>query len=838
VVPAAPAAAAELPVSGTLDLGAGADLTLEGVRSGDAAGWAVADVGDVNGDGRSDVAIAAPTADPRDRENAGSVYVVFGGVFSADRFGLGALGAQGFRIDGAAAGDRLGTAVEGGGDIDGDGKDDVLVGAPGTGADERPGAAYVVAGRGTSTPVDLAGAGGVWRIEGAGRGDQAGTSLAAGDVDGDAVNDVIVGASHADHPERRDAGAGFVVFTRRPLADVRLAELGDRGFRIDGPQPGALAGLSAAASPDLDTDDRAEVVLGAPQAGEAAQGGSDQPNGEGAGRRPGAAFVVRGATATDTVDLAALGERGVTIRGQGGEAAGLSVGTVPDLTGDGLPEIGVGAPQADRNGRIDSGSLHVVAGRASGEVELAAPGAGTVRVDGALIGDAAGAEVGSAGDVDGDGRQDLLLTAPFADPLARRDAGAAYVVFASSLREDVDLNGLGARGVRLAGAFADDFVRSATATGDFEGDGGSDVVVGELDGLGRRPAIERPGGAHLVSLVALPPVEPQPPDPGAEEEVALDSCRAADAIQFVVDDSGSMVGSDEDDLRVEAIELLLGKPRNDGRIVGATQYGQDAEAVFPPQPVYAEGPRANVRDLRALLDQEIGADDGGTDLNAAFAALGEEHPDADARILITDGGHSGIEPYASAHRGGPPTYVIGIGVGRRGAAGQRLTAIARDTGGRYYARVRADRLHRVLNQIDSRMNCDLDLDAFTDVITTDDDELEAEEILLEPGISSVDVTVSWPEEEDELEPDDLVLEDEEGDVVDEIDGALLGQAIRNPGIVRDGDVTIRGEQGRTFFTLRLSGPLGRRLVPGVRARTLRGGRARVTVQVAESRRRR
>src|SRR4051812_44796948 len=93
--------AATVPPSGTLDLSTGADAALAGEGNGDFAGWAVAPAGDVNGDGHQDLLVAAPKADPNGRQDAGTVYVVFG-----PRQGLpdklAQLGSRGFRIDGAA----------------------------------------------------------------------------------------------------------------------------------------------------------------------------------------------------------------------------------------------------------------------------------------------------------------------------------------------------------------------------------------------------------------------------------------------------------------------------------------------------------------------------------------------------------------------------------------------------------------------------------------------------------------------------------------------------------------------------------------------------------------
>ena len=156
-------------------------------------GAAIADAGDVNGDGASDAVVGAPGGGAHGRARSGTAYVVYGRG-ATDPVGLPTDAAGGFRIDGAARGDRLGTAVAGAGDADGDGHADVVVGAPGASPLGRPaaGAAYLVLGG----PLDLA-LPGATAVRLAGSAETAGTgrSVAGGtDVDGDGRPDVLVGA--------------------------------------------------------------------------------------------------------------------------------------------------------------------------------------------------------------------------------------------------------------------------------------------------------------------------------------------------------------------------------------------------------------------------------------------------------------------------------------------------------------------------------------------------------------------------------------------------------------------------------------------------------------------
>jgi FG-GAP repeat/FG-GAP-like repeat len=146
---AAPAAAAR-----TIDVRERASLVLVGEKRSDVAGASVAAAGDVNGDGHADVIVGAPLADPLGRQDAGSAYVIFGPA-PRGRLELGALGRRGFRIDAPAppswpiANFRVAAA----GDVNGDGRADVLV--------STRGGSFVVFGKRDEAPVDLAAIGSV-----------------------------------------------------------------------------------------------------------------------------------------------------------------------------------------------------------------------------------------------------------------------------------------------------------------------------------------------------------------------------------------------------------------------------------------------------------------------------------------------------------------------------------------------------------------------------------------------------------------------------------------------------------------------------------------------------
>ncbi len=372
------------------------------------------------------------------------------------------------RIDGATASDRAGASVAGAGDVNGDGLGDLLIGAP-----ERAfgaGAAYVVFGRESPANVDLGALGrDAFRISGAAADDRAGGVVAgAGDVNGDGLADVLIGAELADNNGRSGSGSAYVVFGQRAAVNVDLANLGDGGFRIDGAAAGDDAGASVAGAGDLNADGLADLLVGA--------NGAD-PNGEASG----SAYVVFGRRTSTNVDLAALGTGGFRMDGGlSGDFAGSAVAAGGDANADGRPDVLVGAFGADNNGRSSSGSAYVVFGQqVPVNVELSALGRGGFRVDGAAFGDSAGIAVASAGDLNADGRPDILVGASRTGNNGRLISGSAYVVFGQQAPTNVDLAALGGSGVRIDGAAFGDFAGGSVASGgDVDGDGLIDTLVG------------------------------------------------------------------------------------------------------------------------------------------------------------------------------------------------------------------------------------------------------------------------------------------------------------------------------------------------------------------------
>jgi hypothetical protein len=183
--------------------------------------------------------------------------------------------------------------------------------------------------------------------------------------------------------------------------------------------------------------------------------------------------------------------------------------------------------------------------------------------------------------------------------------------------------------------------------------------------------------------------------------VAAAACTPKSNLEAIIDDSGSMFISDQTKLRVAAMDLLIDTQGNEKRTLGAVEFGTDATPLFGPGLI-----GQNAAAYKAAMAAAIQADGGGTDYNAAFAAAASHNPQATARIFLTDGEHTAVDPYANGHRGGPPTYVLGLGAGLPGGPSDTLLAqIASETGGLYRRADDATQMQAAMFDLNSAIAC-------------------------------------------------------------------------------------------------------------------------------------
>jgi hypothetical protein len=393
-----------------------------------------------------------------------------------------ARGIGGFAIDGEAEGDESGEPVRAAGDVNGDGLADVIVGAPGrfTMEPDRPGRAYVVFGKADTALVPLAdvsqGIGG-FVMDGEAVGDRAGYAASgAGDVNGDGLSDVVVGAWGVDQ-NGTNSGRTYVVFGKTDTDPVALAEVaqGIGGFAVDGEAEGDFSGVSVSGAGDTNGDGLADLILGA--------SGATSTGLEQTGR----AYVVFGKAGTARVALADVvqGIGGFVMDGEAeGDYAGFRVSRAGDVNGDELVDLVVAATGDDQNG-INSGRTYVVLGKTDPEnVALAdvAQGIGGFAMDGEARANRAGTSVDGAGDINGDGLDDVLVgkreVGMFGEAIL---PGRTYVVLGKTDTESVQLADLapGIGGFTLEAEPPWEFCASKVSrAGDLNGDGLADLIAG------------------------------------------------------------------------------------------------------------------------------------------------------------------------------------------------------------------------------------------------------------------------------------------------------------------------------------------------------------------------
>jgi hypothetical protein len=397
-------------------------------------------------------------------------------------------GTNGFRLDGIDENDYSGSSVASAGDVNGDGFDDLVIGASGADPGRRfeAGETYVVFGRGAGFAPSLAlssldGTNG-FRLDGIDQYDRSGRSVAsAGDVNGDGFDDLVIGAYAADPGGRDFAGETYVVFGSGAgfAPSFALSSLdGTNGFRLDGIDVIDWSGESVASAGDVNGDGFDDLVIGARGS---APGGRDFA---------GETYVVFGSGAgfAPSLALSSLdGTNGFRLDGiDGGDSSGASVASAGDVNGDGFDDLVIGAYGADPGGRDRAGETYVVFGTGAGFAPSLAlsslDGSNGFRLDGIDGDDESGTSVASAGDVNGDGFDDLVIGASGADPGGRRSAGETYVVFGTGagFAPNFALSSLdGSNGFRLDGIESPDSSGySVASAGDVNGDGFDDLVIG------------------------------------------------------------------------------------------------------------------------------------------------------------------------------------------------------------------------------------------------------------------------------------------------------------------------------------------------------------------------
>ena len=411
-------------------ISASAKTLLESNQANAQLGRSVAGAGDVNGDGYADVIVGANYYD-NGQTDEGAAWVYHGGAGGIST-------SASTRLESNQANSYLGYSVAGAGDVNGDGYADVIVGANYyDNGQTNEGAAWVYHG----------GTGGIsasasTQLESNQAHAYLGYSVAgAGDVNGDGYADVIVGANYYDNGQTNE-GAAWVYHGGTGGISASASTM------LESNQASAYLGYSVAGAGDVNGDGYADVIVGAYL----------YDNGE---FNEGAAWVYHGGAGGISANANTMLESN-----QAYAYLGRSVAGAGDVNGDGYADIIVGAYRYD-NGEIDEGAAFVYHGWGGGIYPIASTQLESNQAHAYL-----GFSVAGAGDVNGDGYADVIVSASSYDN-GQTNEGAVWVYhggtggISSSASTMLESNqASGGLGNSIAGA------------GDVNGDGYADVIIG------------------------------------------------------------------------------------------------------------------------------------------------------------------------------------------------------------------------------------------------------------------------------------------------------------------------------------------------------------------------
>ena len=420
--------------------------------SSDQFGESVSGGADFNGDGFDDLIIGEPGY--RDSNNtyfAGSAYVIYGkeSGFDPDISVLDLNGMNGFKINGElGVRAEFGRSVSNAGDINADGLDDYIVGAP------NEDKAYVIFGNKAATNPDLS----VEDIQGTkgfviesqdSSSDNLGFSASTlGDFNGDGIDDFIVGAfqdeglfeatgdPNIDH--NYNNGAAYIIYGKDSGYDASLDINnlnGSNGFAVYGINSGDRIGYAVSGGGDINGDGFDDAIIGAPN-----------DNGINVSNREGASYILFGNQSVfqPEISLADLdGRNGFRIVGAvARNYSGFSVSNAGDVNGDGFSDILIGADNVNVLGE----PTYLIYGNANGfapEIDLGTLDGvnGFVIINQSADQERPGRSVAGIGDINGDGFDDLLMGAPYADPGGKNAAGEAHVIFGGDFPDSIEYLG-------------------------------------------------------------------------------------------------------------------------------------------------------------------------------------------------------------------------------------------------------------------------------------------------------------------------------------------------------------------------------------------------------------
>jgi hypothetical protein len=406
--------------------------------------------GDLNGDGKADMLIGASGYS----SFTGRVYVIYGGSSLTDVASGSLTLSQGIKITGET-GSQAGSSVSIGGDVNGDGKADMLIGA--SGYSSFTGRVYVIYGGSSLTDIALESLTSSQGIKITGEGySSAGVSVSiGGDVNGDGKADMLIGAS--EYSDSSLTGRVYVIYGSSNLTDIELGSLtSSQGIKITGESANSNTGSSVSIGGDVNGDGKADMLIGA----------------YGRGR----VYIIYGSASLTDIALGSLtSSQGIKITGESANSyTGCSVCIGGDLNGDGKADLLIGATGYSSN----TGRVYVIYGSSSlTDIALGSLISSLgIKITGESANSYTGGRVSIGGDVNGDGKADMLIGATGYSS----NTGRVYVIYGSASLTDIALGSLiSSQGIKITGELPNsDTGFSVSIGGDVNGDGKADILIG------------------------------------------------------------------------------------------------------------------------------------------------------------------------------------------------------------------------------------------------------------------------------------------------------------------------------------------------------------------------